>query len=174
MVEITNRLYDADLLMGGEVRWLWNELGEKLSFEERVVTAERFLLRKLNGKRARPAEDEIATFIFRRKGAVTMGEVAKEHRLGQRQLERRFREETGTSPKVFARVARFQSALDAKLASPGRAWIDIAHDFGYYDQMHMVHDFEKLGDDTPTQLIRKMGDVRPPALVTAEREVWRV
>jgi hypothetical protein len=35
-------------------------------------------------------------------------------------------------------VARFQAALDAKLASPARTWLDIAHRFGYYDQMHML------------------------------------
>jgi methylphosphotriester-DNA--protein-cysteine methyltransferase len=69
-------------------------------------------------------------------------------------------------PKVFARIARFQSAMDAKLASPARTWLDIAHSFGYYDQMHMVHDFQRLGRNTPTQLLLQMGDVRPSALVS--------
>jgi hypothetical protein len=69
----------------------------------------------------------------------------------------------------FARVARFQAALDAKLTTPTRTWLDIAHSFGYYNQMHMVHDFESLGRNTPTNVLTQMGDVRPVALVT-ERE----
>jgi len=88
--------------------------------------------------------------------------------MGLRQFERRFHEETGVPPKVFARVARFQAALDAKLASPERTWLDVAHSFGYYDQMHMIHDFQSLGSNTPTQLLVQMGDVRPPALAAAE------
>jgi hypothetical protein len=30
----------------------------------------------------------------------------------------------------------------------------------------MIHDFEKLGRTTPSQLIAQMGDVRPPALTS--------
>jgi transcriptional regulator GlxA family with amidase domain len=89
--------------------------------------------------------------------------------MGLRQFERQFRRETGASPKVFARIARFQAALDAKLASPRRTWLDIAHAFGYHDQMHMIHDFEGLGHNTPTQLITELGDVRPPALASSEK-----
>ena len=64
---------------------------------------------------------------------------------GLRQFERSFERDVGVSPKSFARIARFQSALDAKLVSPQRTWLDIAHSFGYHDQMHMIHDFEALG-----------------------------
>jgi hypothetical protein len=71
------------------------------------------------------------------------------------------------SPKAFARIARFEAAMDAKLANPARTWLDVAHSFGYYDQMHMVHDFKQLGRNTPTQVLLEMGDVRPSALVSS-------
>jgi transcriptional regulator GlxA family with amidase domain len=85
-----------------------------------------------------------------------------------RQFERDFRREVGASPKVFARIARFQAALDAKIAAPKRSWLDIAHTFGYYDQMHMIHDFATLGRNSPTRLVSQIGDSRPPALVADE------
>jgi transcriptional regulator GlxA family with amidase domain len=87
-----------------------------------------------------------------------------------RQFEREFHREIGASPKVFARIARFQSALDAKVSAPKRTWLDIAHSFGYYDQMHMIHDFETLGRDSPTRLVAQLGDSRPPALASAENK----
>ena len=80
-----------------------------------------------------------------------------------RQFERDFKREMGLSPKAFSRIARFQAALDAKVAQPARTWLDIAHTFGYHDQMHMIHDFETLGRDNPTSLLQALGDARPPA-----------
>jgi hypothetical protein len=96
------------------------------------------------------------------------GKDRKPGHVGLRQFERSFVREVGASPKSFARIARFQSAFDAKLVSPQRTWLDIAHSFGYHDQMHMIHDFEALGRTTPTHLIAQMADVRPPALVAEE------
>lgn len=101
-----------------------------------------------------------------RHGAVSIPRLSRTDQLSLRQFERIFRADVGMSPKVFARVARFQSAVDAKLHNPGRTWLEIAHSFGYYDQMHMIHDFESLGRNTPTQLLSQMGDVRPSALVS--------
>jgi transcriptional regulator GlxA family with amidase domain len=106
-------------------------------------------------------------FNFRLHVAVLTPDLAHQDFMGLRPSERRFQQETGASPKSFARVARFQAALDAKLASPGRTWLDIAHTFGYYDQMHMIRDFADLGSGAPTHLIAQMGDVRPPALASA-------
>ena len=105
-----------------------------------------------------------AMYIFRAHGGVKMPDLAQLNSLGVRQFERHFEREIGTTPKAFARVARFQAALDAKLACPPRTWLDIAHAFGYFDQMHMIHDFEKLGRSTPSELLAQMGDVRPPGL----------
>jgi AraC-like DNA-binding protein len=165
--EITNRVYDAPLIMGPQVRILWNRLGEASSFQHRVKIVEEYLLSYVGTK----APDRVAMavrYLFRRHGAVRIPELARMDSIGLRQFERIFRAETGMSPKIFARVARFQAAVDAKLSSPARSWLDIAHSFDYHDQMHMIHDFERLGKNTPSQLLAQMGDVRPPALTSAD------
>ena len=74
----------------------------------------------------------------------------------------------GLSAKLFAKITRFQMALDAKLRRPDRLWISIARGFGYHDQMHMLHDFQHLGGATPSCLSFQIGDCRPPALVTSD------
>jgi AraC-like DNA-binding protein len=168
MREITNRLYDAPLVVGACVRDLWNRLGECSSFQQRVTVVEKFLLGRIPRTTIDDRVASAATYIFNRRGIVSLPGLAHQAGMGLRQFERRFQPETGSSPKVFARVARFQSALDAKLASPKRAWLDIAHSFGYYDQMHMIHDFEILANNSPSQLISVLGDVRPPALADGE------
>ena len=167
MCEITNHVYDASAMMGSLVRELWNRLGAARSFESRVAIVEEFLLKQVAFATTQDKIAAAANYLFHMRGAITIPKLASRDSLGLRQFERRFLRETGASPKIFARVARFQAALDARIASPNRSWVDIAHSFGYYDQMHMIHDFEKLGRHTPTHLVTQMGDVRPPALASA-------
>jgi transcriptional regulator GlxA family with amidase domain len=85
-------------------------------------------------------------------------------RTSARQFERRFIDEMGVSPKLFAKVTRFQMALDARAKDGNASWLTLAHQFGYHDQMHMIKDFRGLTGLTPDGLLDQMGDMRPPAL----------
>jgi transcriptional regulator GlxA family with amidase domain len=77
-----------------------------------------------------------------------------------RNYERRFVAEMGISPKLFARVARFQRALDRKRIT-GETWLEVAQEIGYSDQMHMVRDFRAFGGEPPSRLIQTSGDFQP-------------
>ncbi len=71
-----------------------------------------------------------------------------------RQFERVFGARFGMRPKLYSRIVRFQAALDRKARSSRNSWADVAHEFGYHDQMHMVHDFEEFTGETPTETLR--------------------
>jgi AraC-like DNA-binding protein len=71
-----------------------------------------------------------------------------------RQFQREFSARFGASPKLFSRIVRFQNALDAK-ARLTKSWTDVAHELGYYDQMHMVLDFKEFTGDSPTETLRQ-------------------
>jgi len=60
------------------------------------------------------------------------------------------------SPKLYARITRFEAALDSRARSSGKSWTDIAHAFGYYDQMHLIHDFERFSGETPGYLLTEV------------------
>ena len=164
--EITNQFYDATLVHGPTITTLWNRLGEAPAFARRVEIVEEFLMSRLCAATVDDRISRAAKYLFHRCGAVSIPTLGRQGALSLRQFQRVFLRDVGMSAKVFARVARFQAAVDAKLANPDRTWLDIAHRFGYYDQMHMVHDFRDLGRNTPTQILVEMGDVRPPALVS--------
>jgi transcriptional regulator GlxA family with amidase domain len=95
---------------------------------------------------------------------VRIAELAACYGISVRQLDRRIRGAVGITPKTYACVARFQTALDAKLLTPCRSWMSIAHDLGYHDQMHMVHDFHRLAGAAPAEILARIGDMRPPAM----------
>ena len=170
VAEVTNRIMDATSIPGSTFRSLWNRMGEASIFEARVQVVEQFLLERVVHASIDNKMTSAAKYIFRCHGTIKISSLASRYSLGVRQFERAFERETGISPKIFARIARFQAALDAKIISPQRTWLDVAHSFGYYDQMHMIHDFEKLGRAAPNELIVQMGDVRPPALASEENK----
>jgi AraC-like DNA-binding protein len=152
---------DSANVLGRETQVLWERLADSASFTERVQVIEKYLLPFAANARSRTSIMKSAHDIFRRRGAARIDDLAFHTSLSVRQYERRFAEEMGLSPKLFARITRFQMALDAKRRAPASSWLRIAHEHGYFDQMHMIRDFQNLGGDTPGQLIHQSGDLQP-------------
>ncbi len=82
-------------------------------------------------------------------GGVRIDTVAQEAGLSTRQLERRVRQAAGASPKMLARMARFQRAL-AQSQTERPKWAAIAIANGYFDQAHLIRDFRQFTGTSPT------------------------
>lgn len=160
--------YAGGDVLGKEIHTLWLRMGESASFEERVRMVEAYLLKRAACVSGCTSIMKTARFLFQHGGTSRIGELANHAALGVRQYERRFRDEIGVAPKLFARITRFQMALDAKLTAPQRSWLGIAHQFGYFDQMHMIRDFQSFSGGTPGSTLLHIGDIRPPALAAAK------
>lgn len=76
--------------------------------------------------------------------------LARESFLSLRQLERSFSKYIGISPKTYFRLHRFLKLLAAKQNSPQQKWGSLAHEFGYYDQMHFLKEFKYFFKSTPS------------------------
>jgi AraC-like DNA-binding protein len=158
---IANIHCDGADLLGRGMQDLWSMLAECAMFSERVRVAEEYLLPFAVNALARTSIMKTAQHMFQRKGTVRIDELAYHTSLSVRQYERRFAEEMGLTPKLFARIARFQMALDEKRTTPARSWLSVAHEYGYFDQMHMIRDFQNLGGDAPGQILQQSGDLQP-------------
>lgn len=73
--------------------------------------------------------------------------LADTYSLSVRQFERRFKEYSGFSPKLYTRIARFQNVL--KLYGSQLPLTHIAHRCGYYDQSHFIRDFKAFSGHHP-------------------------
>ncbi len=67
-----------------------------------------------------------------------------------RQFERKFKQFSGFSPKLFSRIIRFQSAIK-KYDDKKMPLTEIAYECGYYDQSHFIHDFKEFSGYSPMQ-----------------------
>jgi transcriptional regulator GlxA family with amidase domain len=113
---------------------------------------------------------EISDRLLALQGKIHIADFARQYGITARHLERAFAAQTGTSPKMYARIARFQTALDVKVAAPEMTWLEISHALGYYDQMHLIHDFRKLGGGSPGRILEHLIDMRPEALACRCRD----
>ena len=127
--------------------------------EERARCVDGFLLRRAMDSRSYDGISAAANRIVVGAGRVEIAALANRAGLSMRQFERRFIQQVGMRPKLFARIARFEAALDTKACSATKSWTDVAHEFGYYDQMHMVHDFGEFTDKTPTETLIQLETV---------------
>jgi AraC-like DNA-binding protein len=159
MHELTDRDYEGHSVLGSFSSHVRERLGNAKSFEERVRLVDEALLRQ---SLRSPSFDGISAAshrIIRSGGRVGLAALADSAGLGMRQFERRFIQQVGMRPKLFARIARFEAALETKACFASRSWTDVAHDFGYYDQMHMIHDFAEFTGETPTETLTQLETV---------------
>ena len=92
-------------------------------------------------------------WLYRTQGQIRMSALATHCGLSLRQFERRFQQRIGTSPKVFARLLRFEAFLHALLQEPTPSLADAASHLGYQDQAHVIHEFKLWAGCTPTAFL---------------------
>jgi AraC-like DNA-binding protein len=92
-------------------------------------------------------------------GETSIGTLARAIGISRRQFERRFQEHVGLSPRLFARIVRFQRAFHALDRSSGRphSGAAIAARCGYADQAHMVREIRRFAGKTPSVLAHADG-----------------
>jgi AraC-like DNA-binding protein len=112
----------------------------------------------------------IALQMFGSGGAgAAVRDAAREVGVCRRHLTRLFNAEVGLTPKLFCRLLRFQRArgLAEQFAhaqpdrvAPGQVplvpdWAELATTCGYFDQSHLINDFDEFSGLTPTHYLRQ-------------------
>jgi len=157
--ELTDFDCEAHSVLGSMITKLGERLGNAKSFAERVQFVEEVLLPRALLSGGRDGMSAAAHGIILASGRARIPDLASKAGLGIRQFERRFLLQIGMRPKLFARVARFEAELEYKARFGNRSWADVAHSFGYHDQMHMVHDFAEFTGATPSETLDQLEGV---------------
>jgi hypothetical protein len=62
--------------------------------------------------------------------------------------------------KLFARVTRFQTLVQALLSSDVQEWAGVAPTLGFYDQAHLINEFHEFAGASPVRFFRHDVDGR--------------
>jgi AraC-like DNA-binding protein len=86
------------------------------------------------------------------KGNLSISDISKRNFTTVRQLERTFKTHMGLTPKEYAKIVRFQSALSIMNdTSQDKSLSDIAFECGFYDHAHLTNEIKRHTGLTPSQ-----------------------
>lgn len=151
MTSLVNEGIAAHDVLGKHAVGLNDAVRSAPDFASRVAAAERWFGNLLES-RGRPDGIDLASrLLLATRGRMRIDSLIEKSGLSPRHFQRRFTTQIGLSPKLFARTARFDAALMAHRKNPTRAWTEIVHEVGYFDQAHFVRDCHALVRAAPSQ-----------------------
>jgi AraC-like DNA-binding protein len=125
------------------------------NFKERILTIERFLMvffaryQKLDQWMDMAVEKVLYEY-----NTVKLAELSHNFFISERQLQRKFKECVGVSPKVFQINSRFEAVLKQLLLNKRKDYLTIALDNGYYDQAHFIKEFQRYVGQQPSSFLQ--------------------
>lgn len=137
-------------ILGNEMKSVNQQILDSTDNEARKNVVEKFLLEKSKRLKTTLPFDYAIRHLIQDGGNISIKKIASLACLSLRQFERKCNERIGMPPKSFARVVRFSKAYRLREARPDLTWTSIAHEAGYFDQMHFIRDFKEFAGVTPT------------------------
>lgn len=132
------------------------ETEEKLSLAKtdhhRIQVIEHFLLTHLRNIEKDKYITEAIKLIYQSKGTIKIKELHERLFISQSPFEKRFRKLVGTTPKKFASIVRFNTAL--KELGHKKSLTEICYENNFFDQSHFIRDFKQYSGETPENFKR--------------------
>src|SRR5262244_3488038 len=141
--ELANIHVDLEALWGRAAHDLREQLCAAANPAKRFRVLEETLVARLENTWEEHRAVRAALDIFGREaGEARTRDLAARFGLSQRHFIKVFSNQVGVTPKQFGRVQRFQRAVELTRSSSKPDWGDIVVACGYFDQSHLIHDFQ--------------------------------
>ena len=172
MSSLVDKVVSIDDVWGASGGRLAGELRE-LDETARLDRLESVLLAQLAFGRSRSRSVDVeglAATVLRRKGRVKVEALTRAAGVSRQHLAREFRNRIGIAPKLYCRLARFQSGLKYAGSRANVDWAQAAVDMGYADQSHLIAECRQFSGLTPQELANR--DWFHPFIERA-RSLWK-
>jgi AraC-like DNA-binding protein len=157
--EMIDGNYNAAAIFGNDMQRVHQQLQEAGDFDAIKEVVEQFLLQRLHQLKPVLPFDQALLQLMKHSGNMPIEEIASMACLSLRQFERVCKQRIGMPPKLFARVIRFSKAYRLRENFPLISWTSIAHECGYFDQMHFIRDFKQFALVAPGIIEKELEQV---------------
>lgn len=141
--------FDGEDIFGAEINDTIDALANAAGHAEIKGIVEGFLIRQASKLKKLAPIDFLLREVLKYSGLAKIDHLAKQACMSNRQFERVFKERIGLSPKFYSRLVRFTKAWLMKEKNPTITWTEIAYCCGYFDQMHLIRDFQTFTGTNP-------------------------
>lgn len=124
--------------------------------DQRIILLSSFLIQQAE---QRKAENKKVNFVTEQlQKGMNLPNIHKELNISERSLERYFKQHIGIPPKLYARINRFQSALEYIRQTHFNKLTSIAYQNDYFDQSHFIREFKEFAGISPKHFILKANE----------------
>ncbi|CAN5543952.1 hypothetical protein BH23BAC1_BH23BAC1_45920 [soil metagenome] len=159
---INDQFFDAEEVLNQELQELHEKLHENITFREMVFSAEKFFLGKLASNQTLYKSESIrkaSNSLITEPNNYSMEQLAYHSNMSLKTFERKFTDLVGISPKLYARIRRFNQALALKQYHKELTWLDVCVKTGYFDLNHLNKDFKAFAGNPPASFFK---NTHPP------------
>lgn len=148
------RIIDLDALHSR----FWKELPEKIAttpgYPARIRRLEAELLALLSTRQQTGSWllEKSLSFMQKTTSLTSLQPVYEKFGIYPKLLEREFQKYVGVTPKFYSRLLRFNRVLEyLNQGMNDVLWVDLAYQFGYFDQSHFIKEFTDFTMYSPEQ-----------------------
>jgi AraC-like DNA-binding protein len=152
--ELTNAFLDAEAVFSTEISRVNERLSGTDDHLEMIAIVEDFLHGLIRRSTPRRPIDRVGEFLLAHPTKFSLDWLADQACLSPRQFYNQFVQRMGVSPKLFARIARFDQSVKIKNARPATDGLTLALEAGYYDYQHLVRDYREFTRMLPGEFSR--------------------
>ena len=143
-------------VVGGPGVDLWERLQHAVGWDQRFDVCDDVLSQLAGPSQVVPVLQQCWETLVASGGRIPVSELAGRTGYSRQHLGQLFRSEFGLSPKLAARVIRFERARAVLGSTPSFVSIaQVAGACGYYDQAHLHRDCKELAGCSPTELMNE-------------------
>lgn len=150
--ELSDKRADATLFRAKPIHELSDQLPYAETDNEKIWLANRFFIQAFGAHLHHiDVADRIAATVLNARGFISMDALAAQHYVSSRHLRRLFGDRYGISPKMYARIKRFGYVYFCMHKGESN-WRNYVTENGFYDQAHLIKEFQTFSGRTPSDL----------------------
>ncbi len=153
--ELTDDCLDFELMPFTDAKNVKNKLIETETIDSKIEEVSRFLLGLASTQNI--AIDtclvHATSNLIETNGCISLKTLREELKVSERTFERKFKEYVGISPRMFARICKFQSVLGQLRSADYSKLSDVAYNHDFSDQSHFIRTFKEFTGMTPTEYL---------------------
>lgn len=159
--EITDDCIDLAAFSSKQGVSLYAQMADARSTAEQIGILSAYLFSSILANKAAtdPGMQHAVSQIVQSRGSVSLKLLQEQLFLTERSFERKFKQWVGISPKLFARICRFQSSLHQLRQNDFSKLSDIAYEHDYADHSHYIRAFKEFAGASPNQYQKKSTEV---------------
>ena len=126
---------------------------QSLTMQERVNMLDRWMLKHMTFSSKPEAWEFCLNKIVERSGNINVYDLSREVGISQKQMERKFIEKVGPTPKQFAQLLKFRKLREYLAEKKNESLMNVSVDFEFTDHAHLTKFFKKFALITPTEFL---------------------